>query len=87
MTKSVTSAIKRANRSSPLIHPGLIAFDTLPDSAFVPLPVVCGIYGCSPATAWRRVRSGQLVAPHRIGARTTRWNVGELRNFFKGEVL
>lgn len=67
------------NSHPPPIHPALQAFDTLPDSAFVSLPVVCGLYECSAATAWRRVKSGQIVSPHRIGARTTRWNVGELR--------
>lgn len=60
-------------------HPSLKGFDDLPGSAFVPLPVVCGLFSCSPATAWRRVRLGQLVAPHRFGKRTTRWSVAELR--------
>jgi len=57
----------------------LSAFDTLPGSAYVPLPVVCALFGWSPATVWRRVRAGILVPPHRLGLRTTRWNVGELR--------
>lgn len=60
-------------------YPALNAFDTLPDSAYVPLPVVCALFACSPATIWRRVRDGRLVAPHRIGKRTTRWLVGQLR--------
>jgi predicted DNA-binding transcriptional regulator AlpA len=59
--------------------PGLMAFDELPASAHVPINVVCGLYACSPATVWRRVRNGQLVAPHRLGLRSTRWSVGELR--------
>lgn len=54
-------------------------FDELPASAFVALDVVCALFACSPATVWRRVNQRQLVAPHRIGARTTRWLVGELR--------
>lgn len=57
----------------------LMAFDDWPASAFVDLHVVCALYSCSPSTVWRRVRQGQLVAPHRIGSRTTRWLVGELR--------
>lgn len=60
-------------------HPALKNFDALPNSAFVQLCIVCALFCCSPATVWRRVRSGELVAPHRIGARTTRWQVGELR--------
>jgi len=57
----------------------LEAFDDLPDSAFVALPVVCVLFGCAPATVWRRVSAGELVAPHRFGKRTSRWNVGQLR--------
>jgi predicted DNA-binding transcriptional regulator AlpA len=60
-------------------HPGVNAFDTLPDSANVPIQVVCTLFGCSTATIWRRVRSGHLIAPHRIGLRSTRWSVGDLR--------
>lgn len=58
---------------------GLRAFDELPDSAYVPVKVVCGLYSCSAASVWRWVRNGQLVAPHRLGPRSTRWSVGELR--------
>lgn len=58
--------------------PGLADFDTLPDSARVALPVVCGLFGISPATAWRRAKSGLLPAPIREGG-TTRWIVGGLR--------
>jgi len=79
MLTATTSAIKQAFPSYPLIHPALKEFDALPDSAFVPLPVVCELFSCSSATVWRRVRSGQLVAPHKIGSRTTRWSVGEIR--------
>lgn len=59
-------------------------WDCLPDSSYVSLLVVCALFSCSPATVWRRVSSGELVAPHRIGKRTTRWKVGELRNALKG---
>jgi predicted DNA-binding transcriptional regulator AlpA len=54
-------------------------WEALPDSAFIPLPVVCALFGCSPATVWRRVRSGDLVAPKKIGAGTTRWQVADIR--------
>lgn len=64
---------------SPLVQQTLKNFDDLPASAFVPLAVVCSLFSCSPATVWRRVRQGQLVAPYRIGPRTTRWLVRELR--------
>jgi predicted DNA-binding transcriptional regulator AlpA len=60
------------------IDPALEHFDSLPDSARTALPVVCGLFGICPATAWRRVKSGSLPQPVREG-RTTRWVVGDLR--------
>lgn len=79
MSSSITSPIKSANPTLPQIHPTVAVFDKLPESAFVPLFVVCALFCCSPATVWRRVRAGQLASPHRIGLRTTRWRVGDLR--------
>ena len=61
------------------IPPSVSGFDELPDSAHVPIKTVCVLFGCSPATAWRRVRSGHLTEPVRFGARSTRWCVGDLR--------
>jgi predicted DNA-binding transcriptional regulator AlpA len=55
------------------------SFDSLPDAAHVPMTTVCALLGCSPATGWRLVRSGQLPAPRKFGARMTRFNVGDLR--------
>lgn len=59
-------------------------FDSLPDSANVRLPTVCGLYGVSPATAWRMVLDGRLPTPRKLGSRVTIWNVGDLRSFLKG---
>lgn len=61
------------------VAPGFSNFDALSDSDFVSIQVVCKLFSCSRATIWRRVRSGELVAPYRIGGRTTRWQVGQLR--------
>lgn len=58
--------------------PDLNDFERLPASARVPLPVVCGLFSISPATAWRRVKSGAMPQPVRDGA-CTRWIVGDLR--------
>jgi predicted DNA-binding transcriptional regulator AlpA len=79
---------------SPSLPQGLEYFEKLPDSAYVALAVVCGIYDCSSATIWRRVKDGDIVPPVKLGKRTTRWQVGELRkclaqaslvNFHQGE--
>lgn len=57
----------------------LIQFDTRPASSFVRLPVVCGLYSCSPATAWRWVKAGKIPAPVKLSDRVTAWRVGDLR--------
>lgn len=54
------------------------AFQTLPDDARTKLPVVCAIFGISPATVWRKTKAGALPAPHKWG-RGTFWRVGDLR--------
>lgn len=60
-------------------------FDNLPDSAFVSIATVCILQDCSPATAWRQVRTGLLPEPRKFGARMTRFNVGQLRKFLQDE--
>lgn len=57
----------------------LAQFDLLPDSAFVRLPVVLGLFSCSKATAWRWVKQQILPNPVKRGG-ITAWNVGELRD-------
>lgn len=57
----------------------LIQFDTRPASSFVRLPVVCSLYACSPATAWRWVKAGKIPAPVKLSDRVTAWRVGDLR--------
>jgi predicted DNA-binding transcriptional regulator AlpA len=57
----------------------LAAFDSLPDSAFVRLPTVAALFATSTATVWRRVKSGQLPAPVKLGPQISAWRVGELR--------
>jgi len=54
-------------------------FDQLPDTAHVRQPVVKALFGCSDATVWRRVNDGGIPRPHKLSARITAWNVGELR--------
>lgn len=42
-------------------------FDSLPNSANVRQPVLEGLYGCSSATIWRRVKEGLIPAPKKSG--------------------
>lgn len=80
MSTSSNSLVELANTTIIPIPLMLSAFDELPASAFVSVNIVCALFGCSPATVWRRVRDGVLPSPHKLGKRTTRWNVGELRS-------
>ncbi|MBK7023999.1 MAG: AlpA family phage regulatory protein [Sulfuritalea sp.] len=65
--------------NKPAIPSSLRYFDSLPDSANVRLPVVCGLTGVGPATVWRMSLDGRLPASRKLGPKVTTWNVGELR--------
>lgn len=67
------------------IPPAAVHFDTLPDTARVALPVVSLVTGRSPASVWRDVAAGRMPAPVKAGPRATRWIVGELRRWQRGE--
>ncbi len=58
-------------------------FERLPDTAFVRQPTVQLLFGFSASTVWRRVKSGDLPAPKKLGPRVSAWNVGELRAALK----
>lgn len=62
----------------------LTQFDSLPNAAHVRLPVVKGLFGCSSATVWRRVKAREIPEPKKFGGRITAWNVGELRQTLNG---
>ena len=66
------------------IAPALRDFDSLPDSAFVRLPIVTALKGCSRVTIWRQVRDGLWPAPHKLGARMVGWRVAEVRAALAG---
>lgn len=61
------------------IPPALVNFDSMPDSAFVRLPVVKALYGVSSATIWRGVKTGSIPKPNKLSERCTAWNVGRIR--------
>lgn len=67
--KSETQAIPEA----------LANFDQLPDSAYIRLPVMRGLYGVSAASIWRGVKNSTIPSPKKLTARTTAWNVGQVR--------
>ncbi len=57
----------------------LTQFEQLPNSSFVRLPVMKGLYGVSAATIWRGVKKGTIPKPSKLSERCTAWNVGLVR--------
>lgn len=61
------------------IPEALANFDQLPDSAYIRLPVMKGLYGVSSASIWRGVKSLKIPSPVRLTERTTAWSVKAIR--------
>lgn len=77
--KAVREDSKNTDVKAKALPSALVNFDLLPDSAHVRLPVVKGLHACSAATVWRGVKKGTIPKPVKLSARTTGWNVGQLR--------
>lgn len=58
-------------------------FDSLPDSAFVRLPMVATLFATSQSNVWRWMEKGIVPRSRKLAGRTTAWNVGELRRSLK----
>lgn len=65
------------------IYPETKNFDQLPDSALLPCKVVAQILGLHRATIWRMVQDGRLDTV-KLGARATRFKVGQVRELIGG---
>ncbi|MES2498921.1 MAG: AlpA family phage regulatory protein [Pseudomonadota bacterium] len=57
----------------------LANFDQLPDSAYIRLPVMKGLYGVSAASIWRGVKNSTIPKPVKLTERTTAWSVKLVR--------
>lgn len=53
----------------------------LPTEGFVRAPQVLQMFPFSRTTLWRRVNAGEFPKPHKLGPKTTVWDVEELRAF------
>ena len=62
-----------------VIPDALANFDQLPDSAYIRLPVMIGLYGVSAASIWRGTKQGIIPKAIKLTKRTTAWNVGQVR--------
>lgn len=61
------------------IPEALANFDLLPDSAYIRLPVMKGLYGVSGASIWRGVKNLKIPSPVKLTERTTAWSVKLVR--------
>lgn len=61
------------------IPEALANFDQLPDSAYIRLPVMKGLYGVSGTSIWRGVKNLTIPKPSKLTERTTAWNVAQVR--------
>ena len=66
------------NRLNPQMRRALASFDTLPESAQVPVQVVAALLSVTTPTIWQWAAAGRLPKPQRFGA-ITRWKVGDVR--------
>jgi len=82
---ALAQAPQAPRQSAAPVPDALRNFDTLPEAANVRLPVVAALFACSPATVWRRVKSGTLPAPRKLSEGVTAWRVAELRKALSGE--
>lgn len=69
------------------IPDALANFDQSPNSAFVRLPIMIGLYGVSAATIWRGVKNGTIPKPCKLTERTTAWNVGLVREALAAKAI
>ena len=58
-------------------------FPFLPDDALIEIRSVCALLGRSSASIWRDAAQGRLAPPVRVGARSARWRVGDVRAAMK----
>ncbi|WP_287700464.1 AlpA family phage regulatory protein [Desulfovibrio sp.] len=52
-----------------------------PSEGFVRLHQVLQMFPFSRTTLWRKVKAGQFPEPHKLGPRTSAWDVNELRAY------
>ena len=55
------------------------SFDDLPDAGNVTARTLAQVLAVSEVTIWRWAKDGRLPKPRKLGANTTRWNVGQVR--------
>lgn len=60
-----------------------ISFNDLPDSAFIRVNKVAAMFDVSTNTIYRWVKKSEFPKARKLGANSSGWNVGELRDHQK----
>lgn len=79
-------AIPPPNKIQSNVIERVSVFDNLPDSALMNIAEIRVLACRSNASIWRDVQAGRLPEPQKIGAGSSRWFVGDVRRYLKGEV-
>jgi predicted DNA-binding transcriptional regulator AlpA len=61
-------------------------FDTLPNSGYLrQSQLIPDVVPFSPATLWRKCKSGDFPKPVKLSVRVTAWRVGDIRQFLDAQ--
>ena len=70
------------------IRPGVVervsVFDALPDSALMDVHEISALANRSVPSVWRDAKGGVLAKPIKIGTKSARWRVADVRQYLAG---
>jgi predicted DNA-binding transcriptional regulator AlpA len=66
------------------VRRSLELFPVLPDDAMIDVRVVSIVLNRAVSSIWRDVKSGHFAAPVRVGTRSAKWRVGDVRTASRG---
>lgn len=62
----------------------IAAFDQLPSDALLNVQEVSALAGRSVPSVWRDAKGGHLAKPIKIGTKSARWRVADVRRYLAG---
>ena len=63
----------------------LIDVKKMPDCALVSAKQLSALTGRSKTSLWRDIKNGFLPKPRKIGCRSARWSIHELKKYLNGQ--
>ena len=68
------------------MKPAICQFADLPDEAVVPVTMLAAVTSQGVSTCWRKAKTDRNLTPIKLGNRCTRFRVGGIRAYMRGEV-